>query len=262
MLCTAACRSGGPNLLLHVVLRAVLRLLPGFRFNKEFEDLVKQKHTDADCLTDLNTRVDELIRELVKIHLVLNPAAAAAGADGAAAGADPVAAPAVAGGCSSMAGAAAGGVVSGASTAREGAPGTAEGRGDVASVAQLAVDLGAGRLVPYWSTEESLEEMLLKIQPGEVKVGGCAMLQGGRMPARLDGSLLDCVCTSVGRDLVLVKVGCDKRKGHFAAVATMERQWPLGGREHVYCCKFLHTLLMRHLCAGVQVPDLGRACQG
>jgi hypothetical protein len=138
----------------------------GFRFNKEFEDLVKQKHTDADRLSDLNTRVDELIRELVKIHLVLNPAAAAAAEATddipAAGGADPPAA----GGRSSMAGAGGG---SGASTAREGA---ADGRGDVASAAQLAADLGAGRMVPYWSPEETLEEVLLKIQPGEVKVGG------------------------------------------------------------------------------------------
>lgn len=112
-----------------------------------------------------------------------------------------------------MAGAAAaGGVVSGASIAREGALGAAEGCSDIASAAQLAADLGAGRLVPYWSPEESLEEVLLKIQPGEVKVGGCTLLQSERMPARLNGSLLDCGCTGVGRHWVLVKVGCDKRR--------------------------------------------------
>jgi hypothetical protein len=38
------------------------------------------------------------------------------------------------------------------------------------SAAQLTAQLAAGRLVPYWGPEENLEEMLLKIQPGEIKV--------------------------------------------------------------------------------------------
>jgi hypothetical protein len=129
------------------------------RFNKEFDSLVKQKHTDADRLTDLNTRVDELIRELVKIHLVLNPAAAAAAA-AAADGTDAAAA-----GRGSTGGDAAAVAGSGASTARDGGAGQ-----EALSAVQLSADLATGRLVPTWSPEENLEDILLKLQPGEIKV--------------------------------------------------------------------------------------------
>jgi hypothetical protein len=129
------------------------------RFNKDFDALVKQKHTDADRLSDLNTRVDELIRELVKIHLVLNPAAVADTAADADAAAPPE-------GRSSTAGAA-----DGASAGLETGAAAADGRGDVVSAVQLSAELAAGRLVPYWGPEENLEDMLLKVQPGEVKVG-------------------------------------------------------------------------------------------
>jgi hypothetical protein len=136
----------------------IVLLSRSHRFNKEFDSLVKQKHTDADRLTDLNIRVDELIRELVKIHLVLNPAAAAAaaavdGTDAAAAGRGSTGgdAAAVAGSC--------------ASTARDGGAGQ-----EVLSAVQLSADLATCRLVPTWSPEENLEDMLLKLQPGEIKV--------------------------------------------------------------------------------------------
>ena len=136
------------------------------RFNEEFASLVKQKHTDADRLADLNTRMDELIRELVKVHSVLNPAAsaAAAGAASDADAGDPGAVTSAPAAGSAAAGAGQAG--SGASTAREGA-----GALELLSAAQLSADLAAGRLVPHWSPEESLEDMLLKLQPGEVKVG-------------------------------------------------------------------------------------------
>lgn len=136
----------------------IVLLSRSHRFNKEFDSLVKQKHTDADRLTDLNTRVDELIRELVKIHLVLNPAAAAAAA--AADGTDAAAA-----GRGSIGGDAAAVAGSGASTARDGGAGQ-----EVLSAVQLSADLATGRLVPTWSLEENLEDMLLKLQPGEIKV--------------------------------------------------------------------------------------------
>ncbi len=34
----------------------------------------------------------------------------------------------------------------------------------------LAAELGAGRLIAHWSPLEELEEMLLGIRPGEIKV--------------------------------------------------------------------------------------------
>jgi hypothetical protein len=142
---------------------------------------VKQKHVEADRMADLSTRVDELIRELVKIHLVLNPAAATL-ASAPAPGTPEDAAAASTGGSSdrndlagsrgSNAGACAGGV-SGGSTVREGAGGDGGGRQqpEVLSSGQLAAELAAGWLAPHWSPEEDLENMLLTIQPGDIKVG-------------------------------------------------------------------------------------------
>jgi hypothetical protein len=141
------------------------------RFNAEFGKLVQQKHTDADRLTDLNTRADELVRELVNIHMVLNPVAAASdpapstGPDAAAVESDAAAGQANAGSTSSetaaSARAAAGTCGSGPNGAQGGAAAAAE---------QLLADLAAGQLLPYWSPEEDLESQLLKVQPGEVKV--------------------------------------------------------------------------------------------
>jgi len=137
------------------------------RFNQDFDALVKQKHADADRLADLNTRVDELIRELVKIHLVLNPAAAVPDTDDAAstppAATDDAAAPSTT----------ASGGSSGTTTARDGPSGPVGPSGpqhDVPSAAQLSADLAAGRLVPFWSPDENMEDLLLNIQPGEIKV--------------------------------------------------------------------------------------------
>lgn len=124
---------------------------------------MKQKHSDANRLADLNTRVDELIRELVKIHLVLNPAAAAAATDGVV----------VDGGGGELGDdAAASGGGSGASSARlhQNSGSSSAGQPDSMSASQLSAELVSGRLVPHWSPEENLEEQLLHIQPGEVKV--------------------------------------------------------------------------------------------
>lgn len=160
------------------------------RFNKGFDELVKQKHTDADRLSDLNTRVDELIRELVKIHLVLNPTVAApAAANDAVAGADSA-------GRSSMAGVSAGSVGDGSAARESGNGGAAEGSADVQSAMQLTAELGHGRLVPFWSPEENLEDMLLKIQPGEIKVRTSCNVAVG-LPAVLPG----CPCNQQFRQL-------------------------------------------------------------
>lgn len=147
------------------------------RFNQDFDALVKQKHTDADRLADLNTRVDELIRELVKIHLVLNPAAVPDTDDAAS---TPPAAMDAAAGPSTTASRGS----SGTTTARDGPSGPGGSSGaqhNVLSGAQLSADLAAGRLVPFWSPDENMEDLLLNIQPGEIKVcltaGRCTMAQ-------------------------------------------------------------------------------------
>lgn len=127
----------------------------------DFASLVKQKHADADRLTDLNTRIDELIRELVKIHLVLNPAAADADTDYTTGQAAPTAAAMSPG--SGAAGDEGAGVIAAARP-------DAGGQHDVLTAMQLSAELGAGRLVPFWSAEEDMENLLLSIQPGEVKV--------------------------------------------------------------------------------------------
>jgi hypothetical protein len=140
---------------------------------------VKQKHAEADRLADLSTRVDELIRELVKIHQVLNPAAVAlanapapGSPDDPSSGSEPSSGGDTAGARGSSTGAG-GGVGIGSSTAREGSGGEG-GSGqqpEVLSAGQLAAELASSWLAPHWSPEEDLENMLLTIQPGDIKVG-------------------------------------------------------------------------------------------
>lgn len=107
---------------------------------------MKQKHTDANRLVDLGTRMDELVRELVKIHLMLNPAAAAAEPAGQA---GPQGEPA------------SGANARTADSATEG----------VVSGSQLSSELAVGRLVPHWSPQEDMQDVLLTIKPQDVKVG-------------------------------------------------------------------------------------------
>lgn len=45
------------------------------------------------------------------------------------------------------------------------------GTGDAVSGEQLAAELTVGRLTAHWSPLEDLEDMLVQIKPGEVKVG-------------------------------------------------------------------------------------------
>jgi hypothetical protein len=156
----------------------LLLLLLLCRFNEEFNLLVKQKHKDADRLADLASRMDELIKELVKIHMMLAPAPAtqpssaavtdqADKASHSSAGLTP--SNMLSGGQSSSA--AAEGSTSAAAVAAY--AGSAGGAGSEAEMSgsELAAQLGAGRLVAHWSPLEDLEEQLLAVKPGEVKVG-------------------------------------------------------------------------------------------
>eukprot|EP00775_Hariotina_reticulata_P010178 gene10178-10338_t len=119
------------------------------KFNEDFDKLVKQKHADADRLADLAARMDELIRELVKIHMVLHlPGLGAAQDSGASAAATPT-----------FQRKAAGSTVTAAGDAGDGG-GSAE---------QLAAELSAERLTAHWSPAEDLEEMLFQVKPEEIK---------------------------------------------------------------------------------------------
>jgi hypothetical protein len=147
------------------------------RFNEEFNLLVKQKHKDADRLADLASRMDELIKELVKIHMMLAPAPApqpssATVTDQASANQTPGATGGniLSGGLSSAeaegsSGAASTGAGGGVSSSAGGPGSEAEMSGS-----ELAAQLGAGRLAAHWSPLEDLEEQLLAVKPGEVKV--------------------------------------------------------------------------------------------
>jgi hypothetical protein len=157
---SSSCFSWIPLLLL------LLLLLLLCRFNEEFNQLVKQKHKDADRLADLASRMDELIKELVKIHMMLAPAPAAQPSsatvtDQASAGGNMLA-----GGLSSAEAEGSSGAASG------GVGGSAGGPGSEAEMSgsELSAQLGAGRLVAHWSPLEELEEQLLAVKPGEVKV--------------------------------------------------------------------------------------------
>jgi hypothetical protein len=151
----------------------LLLLLLSCRFNEDFNQLVKQKHKDADRLTDLASRMDELIKELVKIHMMLAPAPAAQPSSASAVTDQPSSSlsPSAAsqgvelpGGESSNNGTA-GCVAANNSSGSAGGGSEAEMSGS-----ELAAQLGAGRLVAHWSPLEELEEQLLGVKPGEVKV--------------------------------------------------------------------------------------------
>ncbi len=113
------------------------------RFNAEFNALAKRKHADADRVADLNTRLDDLGRELAK--LALTGATAAATAAGA--------------------------------TAADGAqqPGSPGGAGSAGSVAAEGERYGGGRVAVRWAGIEDLEDTLFKVKPEEIQVRGSGL---------------------------------------------------------------------------------------
>jgi hypothetical protein len=139
-----------------------------FRFNDEFNQLVRQKHKDADRLADLASRMDELIKELVKIQLMLAPPAPAPQPSSATAVTDQASTSLTTDGLTLSPGTE--GSMSTASAVANGSSGGAGGSEAELSGSELAAQLGAGRLVAHWSPLEDLEEQLLRVKPGEVKV--------------------------------------------------------------------------------------------
>lgn len=148
------------------------------RFNKEFDQLKSQKHRDSDRLTDLASRMDELIRELVQIHILLNPAATSSHTTSGSAAAHPEQS-AMMSAQASVVGITVDSVRSSTAgppspTARVSTMAAAgvTGVGGLVTAEQLAAELSVGRLVAHWSPLEDMEDMLFNIKPGEVKVVG------------------------------------------------------------------------------------------